>query len=256
MTKSDILLLETEQLRRAAEKVTEDRERLSIGTLGEKTLHAVLKHYYEPDASRHEQRIGRFVADIVKTDEIIEIQTRAFDRLRKKLPVFLSYSDVTVIYPVAATKWLVWLDPETGETTKRRRSPKIASPQDIFYELYKLRPLLEHPGLHFKVLMLELEEYRLLDGWNKSKKRGSTRFERIPLSVIGEFRLDSQEDYDRLVPDSLPPQFTSSDYARATGMSHKNAGTALLLLHSIGRLLRVGKKGNAFIYERKDLENP
>ena len=26
-----------------------DRQRLGIGTLSEKTVHAILKHYYEPD---------------------------------------------------------------------------------------------------------------------------------------------------------------------------------------------------------------
>ena len=33
----------------------------SIGTLGEKTLHAVLKSYYEPDADCHEVPIGGYV---------------------------------------------------------------------------------------------------------------------------------------------------------------------------------------------------
>lgn len=253
--KYEILLVETERLRRAAEKVTADRLRKTIGTLGEKTLHAVLKYYYEPDFTRHEQKIESFVADIVGADEIIEIQTRAFDRLRKKLPVFLSRCDVTVVYPIPVTKWLIWLDPETGETTQRRKSPKSGSPHDIFIELYKLRPLLDHPGLHFRILLLELEEYRLLDGWNDSKKKGSTRFERIPLSVLGEFYLDNPSDYDRLIPDSLPPRFTSADYAKATRMSRRSAGIALLLLHFIGRLLRVDKKGNAYVYERKNIED-
>ena len=44
-----------------------------IGTLGEKTLHAALKAYYEPDAESHEIKIGRYIADIVGENGIIEI---------------------------------------------------------------------------------------------------------------------------------------------------------------------------------------
>lgn len=55
-----------------------------IGTIGEKTLHAALKAYYEPDAESHEIKIGRYIADIVGENGIIEIQTQSFDKLRKK----------------------------------------------------------------------------------------------------------------------------------------------------------------------------
>lgn len=44
-----------------------------IGTLGEQTLHAVIKYLLEPDPSCHEKRIGSFVADIARADGIVEI---------------------------------------------------------------------------------------------------------------------------------------------------------------------------------------
>ena len=71
-------------------KACEEAEQASpsdkgIGTLSEKTLHAVLKRYYEPYGDNHEVKIGGYVADIVGEHGIIEIQTRNFDRLRKKL---------------------------------------------------------------------------------------------------------------------------------------------------------------------------
>ena len=56
-----------------------------IGTLGEKSLHAVLKRYYEPDRSCHEIPVGNYVADIVNQDGIFEIQTRGLSNLRPKL---------------------------------------------------------------------------------------------------------------------------------------------------------------------------
>ena len=60
-----------------------------IGTLGEKTLHAVLKNYFEPNAANHEIKVGGFVADIVNDKGVTEIQTRSFDRLKRKLSTFL-----------------------------------------------------------------------------------------------------------------------------------------------------------------------
>ena len=41
-----------------------DRERIGIGTLSEKTLHAILKNFYEPDEDKQEIPIDKFVADI------------------------------------------------------------------------------------------------------------------------------------------------------------------------------------------------
>ena len=55
------------------------RERQGIGTLSEKTVHAVLKNYYAPDEDMHEIPIEGSVADIYTGTEIVEIQTRSFD---------------------------------------------------------------------------------------------------------------------------------------------------------------------------------
>lgn len=58
--------------------VGSQRIRQGIGTLSEKTVHAVMKNYYAPDTDMHEIPIENFVADIFTGQEIIEIQTRAF----------------------------------------------------------------------------------------------------------------------------------------------------------------------------------
>ena len=81
-----------------------------IGTLGEKSLHAALKRYLEPDETFREVAIGRYVADIVNPEGIIEIQTGGFGRLREKLGFFLDHYPVTVVYPVAQVKWLIGVD--------------------------------------------------------------------------------------------------------------------------------------------------
>lgn len=91
---------ETARFTAAKERIIgKNRERNGIGTLSEKTVHAVLKHYYAPDESQHEIPVEGCVADIFNGKEIIEIQTRSFDRMRPKLERFLPLYPVTIVYP-------------------------------------------------------------------------------------------------------------------------------------------------------------
>ncbi|MDR1630783.1 MAG: hypothetical protein LBS36_11340 [Oscillospiraceae bacterium] len=226
------------------------RSREGIGTLGEKTLHAVLKLYVEPDTAFHEIKVGRYYADIAKGNTIIEIQTRGFDALRSKLAAFLDAGrQVTIVHPIAATKWLCWVDPETGEATKRRKSPRRGRAQDIFPELYKIKPFLTHENLSFCIVLLDLEEFRLLDGWSRDKKKGSTRYERTPLSLTEELRIAAPSDYEKLLPPGLPSPFSAKDFAKAAGVSPRCAQTAVHILHHVGALARAGKQKNAFLYD-------
>ena len=54
-----------------------DRQRLSIGTLSEKTVHAILKNYYEPDEDKQEIPIENFVADIYADEQIRRIMIKS-----------------------------------------------------------------------------------------------------------------------------------------------------------------------------------
>ncbi|MHB8963225.1 MAG: hypothetical protein ACYC5K_08745 [Saccharofermentanales bacterium] len=229
-----------------------ERGRAGIGTLGEKTLHAVLKHYYEPDEQKHEIRIHGFVADIYTDDGIMEIQTRNFDRLRRKLDKFLADTPVTLIFPIPSTKWIYWIDGSTGEISHKRKSPKKGTPYQAYFELYKIKSLLLHPNLKIRIVLLDVSEYRNLDGWSIDKKKGSSRFERIPIDIIDEVFIDAVADYSRLIPDKLPAEFTAKDFRKASGLSLKNTQTALNILNYLRLVERKGKIGNAFVYRIAD----
>lgn len=222
-----------------------------IGTLGEKTLHSVLKYYFEPDENRHEIKTAGFVADIATGNGITEIQTRQFIALRKKLECFLDQTEVTIVYPVAQTKWLLWIDETTGEVTKKRRSPKTGQPCEVFYELYQIRNMLSHPRLHLCIVLLELEEYRTLNGWSRDKKKGSTRYDRIPINIAEELYINNVDDYIKLIPETLKDSFTVKDFKAASGLSLNASGRALNVLYTVGAVVRTGKSGNAYVYARR-----
>lgn len=234
-----------------ARMIDGERERSGIGTLSEKTLHATLKCYFEPDESFQEVKIGSYFADICRGSEIIEIQTGQFHRLREKLAAFLPDHTVTVVYPIAAQKWLVWIDEETGETTKRRRSPKHATPLEAFIELYRIKSLLPEKNLRICLLMLHVEEYRLLNGWSKDRKKGSWCNDRIPTGIEEEIILENVADYAALLPAALPDPFTSNDLAKYAHVSVRLAQTTLNVLTSLGAVTRIGKDGRKLLYQKK-----
>lgn len=226
-----------------------DRQRLGIGTLSEKTVHAIFKNYYEPDEDRQEIPIQNYVADIFTGTEIIEIQTRQFNRLREKLAVFLPLYPVTIVYPIPHVKWLIWIDEESGELTNKRKSPKRGNPYIAFEELYKIKMFLKDDNLRFKFVFVDMEEYRLLNGWSKDKKKGSTRFDRIPTDLVEEVTIERIEDYMQFVPYELEEPFTSKDFAKAARIPVSLSQLVLNLLYHVEVVDRVGKKGNSYLYE-------
>lgn len=221
-----------------------------VGTLQEKTIHAVLKNYYEPDRSKQEQKVSGFVADIFTGEEIIEIQTRGFYKLRRKLEAFLPHYPVTIVYPVTHLKWLRWVNEETGEVSKPRKSPKVGSAPAIFPELYRLKMFLPNDNLRFHIVLLDVEEYRLLNGWSKDKKKGSTRNDGIPTELYDIITLNTLSDFAQLLPAELPAEFTSADLKQALRCNKTLAGVMLNILAHIGVIHKTGKKGNNIIYSR------
>lgn len=219
-----------------------------IGTLSEKTIHAVLKHYYCHDINYHEQKVLGYIADIFTGSEIIEIQTRNFNTLRRKLDTFLPDYEVTIVYPVAHKKWLRWINPENGEISPKRKSPRTGTPYEVFPELYRIKSYLTNPNLHVCITMLDIEEFRILDGWSKDKKKGSHRNDALPMALADEVVIESTKDYLYFLPIELPEEFTVKEYQKATKMSKNTAGTALHILKYVGAIEQIGKRGRYFLY--------
>ncbi len=232
--------------------VNKERNKNGIGTLQEKTLHAVLKNFYEPDISHQEVKVNRFVADILHEDEIIEIQTGNFNNMRKKLNSFLKFYPVTIVYPIIHVKYLYWVDEATGEVSSGRKSPKRGSFYDAFYELYKIKPFLTNPNLHICLTLLDAEEYRLLNGWSKDKKRGSTRYDRIPTSLVDELYIGNTSDYMCLIPEEVPEEFTVKDYAVYTHINPRYSQLAINIFKYIGIIEQIGKRGRCYLYTRRN----
>lgn len=247
--KSEKMTSETEFDKMAAEVVDAPKVEDGIGTYMEKSVHAVLKKYYAPDEEAMEVKAEGFVADICYGDKIIEIQTKQFYRLRRKLEAYLPKYDVTIVYPVAETLYLQYVDTETGQVTNRRKSPKKGSIYDVFAELYAIRQYLKEPGLHLIITCMEIEEYRMrIPGPRKRWGKRSTPGDRIPAKLNKEYKIESVQDYLMFVPLNLPEEFTVKDFAKAAGIYERLAGLTLSILSDLSIVERTGKRGRAFVY--------
>ena len=173
----------------------------------EKTVHAVLKHYYSPDENTHEVAVGNYVADIFDGKSIWEIQNGNFYKIRAKLDAFLAQYPVTIIFPIPHHKWLIWIDEETGELSPKRKSPLTGNAYRAFPELYRIKSYLANERLRFIFPLVDMEEYRLLNGWSKDRKKGSHRYDRIPIGLFDEVRIETRADYLQFLPDGLPIYF-------------------------------------------------
>jgi hypothetical protein len=235
-----------------------------IGTLREKRLHACIKRYLCPDEACHERPVGDLlredgakprcmVADILTDGHIMEVQTGGFFPLREKIGWYLTHTPcrVTVVHPIPAVKYLSWIDPADGSILSRSKSPKRGRVKDVAKELYWVSDFIGDPRFSVRILLLELEEYRLADGWSRDKKRGSNRYERFPTALLGDVTLWTPADYAAyFLPPALSapdgegndPVFTAAAYAKATGIRGKATYSMLRLLEGLALLEETEEK--------------
>jgi endonuclease YncB( thermonuclease family) len=225
----------------------------SIGVLKEKPLHATLKWWLDDNPDHHEITLscGK-VADIYDGTTVTEVQTGSFSPLRKKLEVLLPHYPVTVVHPLVRRKYVSWIDPVAGTVTEPRKSPRFGSFTDGGKQLIYLLPLLSHPHLTVRLVLIDAEEQRVMkvDKKGNTYKRFSHRAVLLPLSVEDTLDLRCPADYAALIPAGLPATFTAAQFGKAAKMQGRNLSGTLKVLLDRGVIARTGKEGNAWIYAR------
>jgi hypothetical protein len=221
-----------------------------IGILREKPLHAALKSWYAEPRDRIENPIDGFVIGLVRDDLLIEIQTRGFSSMKKKVWALLERGHrVRIVLPIALDRWIVKIG-DGGELLGRRRSPRHGSPLDVFSELVSFPELVLRPELELELVLVVDEEVRrhFVDGsW---RRKGWTVLERRPVEVLETVRLAKPEDLGGLLPPDLGPTFTTLELAELAGISRRLAQQTAYCLRKVGVITAVGKVGPAVQYRR------
>lgn len=221
----------------------------SVGTLRERPLHADLKRWYAQDGDLFEQPLDGFVIDIVRPDLLIEIQTRSFTSMKRKLTSLLQHHRVRVVHPIAVDQWIVKVNQETGEIT-RRMSPKHGQPADVFAELVAFPEFVDHPHFSVELLMVRAEQQRRFAEGKAWRRKGWVIEEHRLIDVVDRVLIEDSDDLSALLPASVPTLFTTADLAVALGRGRRLAQQMAYCLRHLEQLEVVGKRGRSLEYRR------
>jgi hypothetical protein len=185
------------------------------------------------------------VVDIARGDEVVEIQTRGFGRLRPKLERLLPAHRVLVVHPVAVERRVVRLD-ERGEVVGARRSPKRDGPLAIFDELVFLPRALEHENFAVEVALTREDVVHGPPDGRRRRRRPAGR--RHLVELVGRVRFEEPAQLAALLPAGLDEPFAVRDLAAALGVTVLRAQHCAYVLRALGLIVLDGKRGNALLY--------
>lgn len=218
-----------------------------IGTLNETQLHHAVKHWYADAGDLVEETVDGYVVDLVRGGTLVEIQTRSFSKMKRKLAALLPEHPIRIVHPIAARRWIV-KGPHEGRPATRRKSPKRGEPTDVFSELVAFPMLLAEPNLTLEILMIDEEEIREYDGVKGWRRNGWVVVGRRLVDVHGTIQLDEPRDLLGLLPVGLAPTWTTADLAAALGRPRRIAQQMAYCLRELGMVEITGKTGNALEY--------
>lgn len=229
------------------QKIDSTPSRSGIGTLKEKSFHADLIKWVAEPGDEFEANIDGFVVDIVRKEQLIEIQTRNFASIKKKVHNLGQNHQLNIVYPIAQNKWIV-REEENGERIGRRKSPKHGKMVEVFNELIRIPKILLLPKISICVVLVEVEEIWKNDGkgsWRRGKWSISGRH---LINVIDHQDFHGPEDLLALLPKSLPGKFTNNEIAENIGVSKSLARKMTYCLRKMETLEIVGKHGREYLY--------
>jgi hypothetical protein len=221
-----------------------------IGSLNENPLHAALKEWYRKPGDAVEVAIDGFVIDIVRGEQLIEIQTQGFSSLKRKLRRLTEQHPVRLVYPIALDKWIVKIDSDRCTPLSRRKSPKHGIVEDLFAELVSFPGLIGSPNFVLEVLLTHEEELRRREPGRAWRRQGWVIHERRLLDVVDRKEFRTTKELAALLPASLPEPFTTADLATSLGRPRRLGQQMAYCLRKAGALLPVGHSARSVLYRR------
>jgi len=218
-----------------------------IGTLHESSLHAVLKEWYKEPSDQLEMPVENFIIDIVRNNLLIEIQTKNFSMIRRKLEKLIQNHKVRLIYPIIKDKWIINLDSQ-WKKIRSRLSPKHNSYIDIFNELIRIPHMVSHPNFSIEAILVQIEEIRKNDGKGSWRRNGWSIYDQKLVRIIDQKKFYTPNDFHVLIPDNLSFPFTNLDLAYSLKRSIGLARKMSYCLRKMDVIKIIGKKGKAFIF--------
>ncbi|MEZ4594593.1 MAG: hypothetical protein R3D55_26130 [Chloroflexota bacterium] len=219
-----------------------------IGTLAEKSLHAGIKAWYGRSSDQFEVKVDGFVIDIVRGEQLIEIQTRHFGAMKRKLKRLLDNHPVLLLHPIAQEKWIV-RETAVGQPISRRKSPKKGQPLDLFSELMRIPHLLPHPNLVVGAVLTQQEEIWRDDGQGSWRRKGWSLHDHRLLQVTGVVTFAAPTDLLSLLPPDCPSRSPTSSWLNWHKIQPNLAQRITYTLARCNVITQVGKDGRSNLYQ-------
>ena len=221
-----------------------------VGTLAEKPMHAILKHFLSEDEDCHEVGVldTDYVSDVRLGNVVYEVQSGSVFPMQKKIAHYLCATDcsVVVVHPMVWGGKLIRLDPKTGEVFSAKAYALHEKPLRFLADLYPLRSFLANGRLSFRLFFVEIEDYRL-----PHPRRGKReKLVRLPTRLLGEMTLAKASDYATLIPKELPASFAAKEFADATHLRGRGVYSILHVLSAAGALKEEKDEKGRFLFTR------
>ena len=221
-----------------------------IGTYSEKSLHYILKNFFEPDTDCHEVSFKGFVADVKNGSSITEIQSTTLRGLGPKLDSFLEDSSVRLVFPIIRKKHVVWIDPQNGDVKRSNRSVSGENIFSLVSELIYIIEYLRDPSLVVTVVTLEADDYRFLDGWGRERKNRATKVDIVPTKLIDVKDMSFPDDLSDVLPSKLPDVFLRQEFEKASHLRGRALWAVLKVLEEMRVISRIENDGRRHRYAK------
>ncbi len=219
-----------------------------IGTLNEKHLHAQLKAWYAQPGDLHEVPLDGYFIDVLRGDQLIEIQTKNFSSIKRKMTALADTHQVRLVHPIPRERWIVKVDGNGSPAAARRKSPKRGGVIDIFSELVSFPALMKKVNFSLEVLLIQEEQIRKFGKTRRRRDRWIVQERRL-LDVLESYSFERPEDFLSMLPAELPEYFTTRDLAAAIGRPTRFARKVVYCLKHMEVITQCGKDGRSMLYQ-------
>lgn len=211
-----------------------------------------MKRIYAEDESQVEQRVGRYIIDVIRDDELIEIQYASLSSINRKIKELVKQHRVRVVKPLVIQKQLIRCASKGGRVLSRRKSPKRGQLLDIFDELIYFTKVYPHRNLVLEVPLIHIEEWSYPATAAKPRRRRRPKKYEVEdqrlVDVVEVHEFRTSADLTRLLPNRLSATFDTAEMAAAMKTPRWIAQKIAYCLRHMKALEVAGKKGNAILY--------
>ena len=116
--------------------------------------------------------------------------------------------------------------------------------------MYGIREFLGNPNLKVRLVLIDVDEFRIKNGYGRDNKKYGTWLDKVPTELIDDKIFECPEDYLQLLPESTSEEFTVKD-TEECGLNPAEASLIVAFLNKIGVIEHIGKKGRAYLYRMK-----